>query len=136
MIPGEAKLPTRTVTASLPSEHFFEVAKHTLDAPGISANKLINAALRLYRGEEFNQVKQSIRPESNLTGTRKNAQVPNEILDGIDNVSFAVRVGLGMAMLMTREQAEEWASAFTYSHGGKREGAGRPRKIQNNTTQA
>jgi hypothetical protein len=105
---------TRTVTVTVPNDHVFEAASKALGIAGMSANKLINAAIRVYKGENQEQVKASIAPkESNLHGTRKNAQVEAELLAGIDNAAHAARVGLGMFLGMSREEAEKWAASVS-----------------------
>lgn len=119
---------------SLPDgQDWLDIASKLLGVPGVSANKLINAAILLYQGEDRDAVARSIStPMSDLTGRVKTAKVKTEILDGIENISGAIRIGIGLAMGLTREQAESWASLV--EQGGKREGAGRPRKTPETQT--
>jgi hypothetical protein len=120
-------MPTKDIKVSLPGEMLFDTASKVLGVAGISANKLINTALRLYNGEDRDELVREIQPQSNLRGSKKRAKVDAALVGDTENAAWAVRVGLGMAMGMEREQAEEWASTIVM-HGGKREGSGRPRK--------
>jgi hypothetical protein len=125
-------MPTRDVRVSLPSDMLFDTASKVLGLAGVSANALINAALRLYNGEEKDQVIRDLQPQTDLRGSEKRAKVDAGLLENVENGAYAARVGIGIALGMDREQAEEWAK-ITEKRGGARPGAGRPRKAQQMT---
>ena len=94
---------------------FVPIAAATLGIRNASTSGVIRAALALFHGQSTDEAVKHAMPENQRFKANDGpstvfAQVPDELAENCgDNKSYAVRVGLGIAMGMTREQAERWA---------------------------
>lgn len=107
------------------------IAAARLGIRNASMSGVVRAALALFHGHENDEaIKYAIGENKRFNDTGPGhivAQVPDELAKGCgDNRSFAIRVGLGLAMGMSRQQAEHWAKMPT----GEPVKLGRPRKTE------
>lgn len=103
----------RTVAVNVGQTNILTLASKVIGAPGISANRMIEAAIRAYRGEPREEVirRVSKRDASALSGGGyKYARLDEDLLSGIENISRAGRIGLALLMYedMTLAEAIEW----------------------------
>lgn len=117
----------RTVTVNLGQSNLLTLASKVMGVPGASANRMIEAAIRAYRGEDKDEIISRVsRYDSRALhgGGAKHARVDDGLLSGIENISRAGRIGLAMLMYdMTLQEAAEWEAG--------RVPIGRPRKKVN-----
>lgn len=102
----------KSVGVIVPDDALYH-ARGILGVAGISANRLIEAAIRAFRGESIEEIRAHVSPTNGneLKGSgRKDARLDETLIDGIGNKSRAARVGLGMiAYGFDRESSEKWA---------------------------
>lgn len=106
-------MPTQVVTVSVPP-NLLHLASKVAGNAGASANKLIEAALKIYQGiprdEAISQINDYNLQRSNLReGGKKSVRIDPKWLEGIEGLSRANRVGLLMLVYdMTKQDAEEF----------------------------
>jgi hypothetical protein len=122
----KVSMPQRTVSVNVGQKDILTLASKVIGAPGASVNRMIEAALRVYRNPDFRDeiARQVSKPERRASpgGGYKYARVDENLVDGIDNISRAGRIGLALLMYedMTLDEAIEWEAG--------RVPRGRPRK--------
>jgi hypothetical protein len=100
-------------------EHSLPIAATFLGIRGSSRAGIIRTALALFQGKTpAEAISYADGGRDVNTHGLVGAMVPDELVPTDVNKSWAVRVGLGMAAGLSREQAESWA----------RMDRGRPRK--------
>ena len=115
----------RTIAVNVGHSSILSLASKVIGAPGASANRMIEAAIRAYRGESRDEIIRRVSKRDTHAlngGGYKYARIDEALIDGIDNVSRAGRIGLALLMYegMTLDEATEWESG--------RVPMGRPRK--------
>jgi hypothetical protein len=95
------------------------------DWQSVSRSAIIRAALVLFHSDDRHAAREYAKTKHALgtDGPQKiAARVPSELLENIEDrqVSYAVRVGIGMASGQTRKQAEVWARQSVGNIGGRR----------------
>jgi hypothetical protein len=103
----------KTVSTTLPDNVLF-FASRVLGVPGISVNRLIESAFRVYNGESPDEIRYSLSDGAKAmkSGGRRGAIVDESLIENISNKSRAARVGLAMiAWGFDRQEAEDWADS-------------------------
>ena len=120
-------MPLRTVAVNTGQGNLLRLTAKVTGNPGASANRLIEAALRAYHGENKDEIIRDISRSDTRAldgGGKKHARVDETLVNGIENISRAGRIGLAMLTWdMTFEEASEWEK--------NRVPMGRPRKAVN-----
>ena len=103
----------RTVAVNVGTGNILTLASKVMGTPGASANRMIEAAIRAYRGEAREEIVRRVsqRDSSALSGGgTKYARIDEDLISGIKNISRAGRIGLALLMYedMTLEEATEW----------------------------
>lgn len=117
----------RTVAVNIGQKDILTLASKVIGAPGASVNRMIDAALRIYRDPDsrnsiIKRVSAPPKRRASSGGGYKYARVDADLVHGIDNISQAGRIGLALLMYedMTLDEAIEWETG--------RVPRGRPRK--------
>lgn len=111
------------VSATVES-YSLPVAAAFLGIRGASRAGIVRSALALFHGHDRADAARYAYSDEKLSSAESGherivAKIPDELLVN-DRPSWAIRVGLGMAMGLTRAQAEKWAASSIE--------VGRPRK--------
>lgn len=106
----------RSVTVNVGHTNILCLASKVIGVPGASANRMIEAAIRAYRGENrADIIKRVSRHDSPALsgGGQKHARIDESLVTGIENISRAGRIGLAMLMYdMTIDEACEWETGL------------------------
>lgn len=120
-------MPLRSISVNVGPTNMVHLAGRVMGMPGASTNRILEAAIRAYNGEDRASIirKMSGNTRHNLKdGGKKLAKIDDELLTGISNISEAGRIGLFLLMYedMSREEAEELARDRV-KRGGRKPGS-------------